>query len=330
MKIIKHSFFLFVALFCLAACEYSNFPSWPVMDTQGYDTVDCSGWDIPAGAITVREALRIGKELGAGNTSEETYYIKGIVTEFHSKHESAMQDYGNAQFYIQDNLTFKAQFYAYQIYGIDGVKFDSLSQVQVGDFVVIKSKITNYSGTIETTSKGSASMAFSTNEYAYPWKEYYYFQESFEKGLGQWNEQVKSGDITTIWKAITEGTTNAQADSTGLSCESWLVSPEINVGTSHKNAVNLIFSHSFRAKRSQDKAPDYLRVKVRNSAGEWNDMAIHNFGTGKRTSYMKDTLDLSPYANGKIQIAFAYKSDADFQAQWNVTGISVSEYKRGK
>jgi len=170
----KFYFILVGLVIMMCSCDKNGapvttqYPSWPEEQVFVYDTVDCSGWDIPAGSITVREALRIGNELGKGNTSTETYLIKGLVTGFDTKyHESGMEQYGNACFYIQDNLTTPTNFYGFQVLGMKGAKFTSLDQLKVGDFVVIQSKIANYNGTIETTNKGSAKLMFSTNKLAY-------------------------------------------------------------------------------------------------------------------------------------------------------------------
>jgi len=473
---IKHISALLIIVAACCGCDSNVFPSWPKESSHVIDTVDCSQWNIPAGSMTVQKALNIGRQLGSGGVSEETYYIKGVVTGFDNsldkynkkKHESGMLEYGNGVFYIKDNALSTAQFYCYQVMGIDGDKFTSLSQLQIGDFVVVKGKISNYNGTIETESKGAACLAFSTNKSAYPQEgdtidtskfpnfpqgtitvakarkigkelgsggttteeymikgrvksfgskhneetiksygnayvyihdsesattDFYgyqvmglngakltsldqikvgdfivikgkitnyngtietegkgvaqivystndlmypvvekkYIEESFTGGtLGNWVEQVMSGSVKSVWGAYsTSGVTGAVATS-GQASESWLVSPEINVGATHTAPVRLTFSHYYKAPTaSRTHVKDYLRVKVRNNSGTWNDIEIQNFNTGSRATYKADTLDITPYADGNIKVAFAYKYDSVFQPEsWNVTNITVVENKR--
>lgn len=462
---IQHIFVLFAVVATCFACDFNSFPAWPEASSKSIDTIDCSKWDIPAGSITVAKALEIGRGLGSGKTSSQEYLIKGVVTGFGSKHESAMIDYGNAIFYIKDNVTSFSEFYCYQIYSIDAEKFSDLGQVQTGDFVVVKGKITNYNGTIETEGQGAACLAFSTNKTAYPQEgdtidtskfpnfpkgtitvakarkigkalasgeatteeylikgrvksfgskhnaetikqygnayiyihdsenasaDFYGYQvkglngkdltsmdqiqigdfvvikgkiynykgtietegqgkayltystndllyptvvkehlkENFSKGLGNWTEQIKSGEVDPVWTAdVTSETTGAVANSSKAASESWLVSPEINVGATHANPVQLTFSHFYRAAKEYcSYAQEYLRVKVRDNAGQWHDMEIQNFNVGTVSQPVEEVMDITPYCDGTIQIAFAYKCDSVFVPnRWKITDLVVTE-----
>ena len=83
-----------------------------------------------------------------------------------SKHESGVQQYGNGTFYIaatNDGTADGFSFEAYQVYGKDKQRLTNPNQVQVGDFVVLRGKLTNYSGTAETVGKGASYIYYSTN-----------------------------------------------------------------------------------------------------------------------------------------------------------------------
>lgn len=137
----------------------------PIMDTTKI-TPDPAGVDVPAGTLSVYQALKISDELGIGNTSTETYYIKGWISKLDSKNAEGIANYGNATFYItatNDGTTNAFTFEAYQVYGKNGKRITNLNQVEVGDFVVLKSKIKNFNGVAETTDKGSASIYSSSN-----------------------------------------------------------------------------------------------------------------------------------------------------------------------
>ena len=129
-------------------------------------TPDPEGADVPAGTLNVYEARHISDSIGSGKTTTEEYYIKGWVRRLDSKHESGVQQFGNGTFYIaatNDGTTDSFTFEAYQVYGKDKQKLTSADQVEVGDFVVIRGKITNYGGTAETPGKGAAYIYYSTN-----------------------------------------------------------------------------------------------------------------------------------------------------------------------
>ena len=97
------------------------------------------------GQISVSKALEIGRALASGQTTAEAYKIIGVVCKIK---EAPNAQYGNATFYIQDNT--KAQFYCYRMKG-GSVKFTDPKMLNVGDIVVVETKIMNYQGnTIES------------------------------------------------------------------------------------------------------------------------------------------------------------------------------------
>jgi len=145
---------------------YSSNPDFDPKEDPTKVTPDPEGADVPAGTMTVYEARQFCDTLGKGKTSTEEYYVKGWVRRFDSKHESGMEKYGNGTFYIaptNDGSTDAFTFEAYQVFGKDKAKFTSLDQVAIGDFVVLKGKLTNYNGTAETVGKGAAYVYYSTN-----------------------------------------------------------------------------------------------------------------------------------------------------------------------
>lgn len=99
--------------------------------------------------ISIFQADSIGKALGSGGTSKDTYKIVGIVYTI----TEAPSSYKNATFTIVDQKTPELSFYCYRVKakGTSAV-FSNPNMLAVGDTVFIESKITNYSGTIETVS----------------------------------------------------------------------------------------------------------------------------------------------------------------------------------
>lgn len=116
--------------------------------------VDChekSGDGTLERPLNAASANAIGLALGEGNTSEESYYIKGKVSRIK---EEFTTTYGNCTFYISDDGTQNNEFYIYRALYLGNKKFTSNDQkLKEGDDVIIYGKITNYKGTPETKDK---------------------------------------------------------------------------------------------------------------------------------------------------------------------------------
>ena len=87
--------------------------------------------------------------LGAGNTSEADYYIKGKVV---SITQAFNTQYGNVTLYLSDDGTANGQFYVYRALYLGNKKWNGEEpNVQVGDEIIVCGKLTNYNGTQETS-----------------------------------------------------------------------------------------------------------------------------------------------------------------------------------
>lgn len=99
--------------------------------------------------FSVEEVIAKCNSLGADVESSEAYYIKGIVTEIK---EPFNNSYGNGTFYIGDTANATEKFYVYRIYYLNNKKWTSGdTDIQVGDNVVVCSKIVNYKGNTPET-----------------------------------------------------------------------------------------------------------------------------------------------------------------------------------
>lgn len=99
--------------------------------------------------ISIKRALAIGDSIGKGKTTTETYKIVGVVYQVNE----APSGYKNATFTIMNNDYPDETFYCYRVKDRKtGNDFTNPDMLAVGDTVFIESKITNYSGTIETVS----------------------------------------------------------------------------------------------------------------------------------------------------------------------------------
>lgn len=115
----------------IATCNINDLPDCPAPS---------------ADQISIYQADSIGKALGSGKTSTQTYKIVGIV---HAVFE-APSSYKNATFTISDKAS-KSHFYCYRVKAKNTTAiFSNPDMLVVGDTVYIESKITNYQGTVET------------------------------------------------------------------------------------------------------------------------------------------------------------------------------------
>ncbi|MBQ6161955.1 MAG: hypothetical protein IJK21_04845, partial [Prevotella sp.] len=83
----------------------------------------------------------------------EDVYVKGIISKIASIDTG---DWGNANYYISDDGSVESeQFYIYRGFYIDGQKFTSADQIQVGDEVVVRGDLVNYNGNTPEFTTGS-------------------------------------------------------------------------------------------------------------------------------------------------------------------------------
>jgi len=169
---------MLAAAVAFAACNPTPEPGGPTGPTgPGDEPTDTTvvtteiDWsalgEIDVPYLTVTEALAQGATLGATDTTEYVY-IRGYVKKLTSNCADAVSNYGNANFYIADSVNAKKDFYAFQLYNVGGQKFTTIEQIAVGDLVVVKVKMINYNGTIESVGKGNGCIYMTTNSYKTP------------------------------------------------------------------------------------------------------------------------------------------------------------------
>ena len=91
-------------------------------------------------------ALEVGEE-GSGNV-----YVKGIVSSIST---TTLSSFGNIDYYISTDGTTENQFYVYRGLYLGGNQFTSLSQLKVGDEVVIYGKVVNFKGNTPELTQGN-------------------------------------------------------------------------------------------------------------------------------------------------------------------------------
>ena len=103
--------------------------------------------------LTPSEAYDIAKALGKGNTSTESYYIKGKITSITYIFDA---EHGTATFNISADGSKSAEFTCYSVYYFGNKSWvEGNTQVNVGDEVVVYGKLTNFKGTPETAARNA-------------------------------------------------------------------------------------------------------------------------------------------------------------------------------
>ena len=97
---------------------------------------------------TVAEALAI---IEAGTYTSDNVYVKGIVSTI----SEISTSYGNATYFISDDGTTDSELEVYRGYYLDGAKFTSSDDLQVGDTVIVYGVLTLYYSTAEVATGSS-------------------------------------------------------------------------------------------------------------------------------------------------------------------------------
>ena len=101
--------------------------------------------------LTPSEALDIATALGKGNTSTESYYIKGKISSIKFSFDA---EHGTATFNISADGSKSGEFTCYSVYYFGNKSWvEGNMQVKEGDEVVVYGKLTNFKGTPETAAK---------------------------------------------------------------------------------------------------------------------------------------------------------------------------------
>lgn len=110
-----------------------------------------------ANPFNAAKAAAVAGALASGETSTDSYYIKGKVCSIATDKNGNVQNYdygtyGNASFYISEDGTENGKFYVYRALYLGNKKWQQGAGdvLKVGDEVIVYGKLTNYNGTPET------------------------------------------------------------------------------------------------------------------------------------------------------------------------------------
>ena len=153
-KILYSIMALAISAFTLQSCE--DVPAPYDIPGQGGNTdnpsvVEPKGDGTEANPYNIAAAIAATETLASGETTPNNLYIKGVVTNV----KECSAQYGNATFYLGDDLSSTKTFYVYRAKGLNNQKIKADDEVMEGDTIIVCGPVTNYNGTIETVQNGA-------------------------------------------------------------------------------------------------------------------------------------------------------------------------------
>ena len=153
--------------------------------------------------------------------------------------------------------------------------------------------------------------------------EPYPYSESFATDMGKFsiNDVSLPSQLTYVWKWASAAygmKASAFVNETNYASESWLISPVIDMSKAVK--PELSFENVARYGSNSNHT-----LWAREKDGEWAQLTISNYGSGKNWNFVKNTIDVSAYAGKTLQFAFKYVSTTDGAGTWEIKNIKLDE-----
>lgn len=279
--------------------------------------------------FTVTDAIQFIKDGGySGNeNASDKVYVEGEISQIKNSYDS---EHGSANYIISDGTN------ELEVYGgkfVGGIQFTKEDQIKVGDKVVVYGQLTDFNGTYE----------FIANNYIYslngettvdvdqtvpggPW----IYSNSFVGGIGDFtidNKQIDEA-LSYVWShdlSYSCMKASAYKDGTNYATESWLISPEIDLAG--KTEAYLAFEHATNKFSNIGNIATEATVWIKEvGTEEWTQLNGVTYPSSQSWNFVDaGDIDISTYANKKIQIAFVYKSTASGSGTWEVKNIVVKD-----
>ena len=152
--------------------------------------------------------------------------------------------------------------------------------------------------------------------------EPYPYTESFAADMGKFsiNDVSLPSELTYVWKWDSEYGMKASAyvNKTNYASESWLISPVIDMSKAVKPELSFENVAKFGSNSNHT-------LWAREKDGEWAQLTISNYGSGKDWTFVKNTIDVSAYAGKTLQFAFKYVSTTSGAGTWEIKNIKLDE-----
>ena len=287
----------------------------PTGEPKGSGTLDD-----PFNVVAIaQEAAKLGDK----EVSTQDYYFKGKICSVKYTFNATQ---GTANFNVSDDgSTNGTQFVCYSVYYLGNQAWvDGNTQIKVGDEVIIFGKITNYSGTLETSSKKAYIYSLNGKTEDTGGGDATGLEASFENGKGDFTIDDKSiGEgITYVWYEDKNNKyMKASAYKGGaIAAESWLISPAFSL--KGVTAPVLTFNNACNQVKT-GTITDHIKVMVYDGTN-WTEATIANMPSGTDWTFVDSTVDLTSVAGKEgVKIAFKYVSTTAIAPTWEIKTVSV-------
>ncbi len=153
--------------------------------------------------------------------------------------------------------------------------------------------------------------------------EPYPYSESFATDMGKFsiNDVSLPSQLTYVWKWASAAygmKASAYVNKTNYASESWLISPVIDMSKAVKPELSFENVAQFGSNSNHT-------LWAREKDGEWAQLTISNYGSGKNWNFVKNTIDVSAYAGKTLQFAFKYVSTTSGAGTWEIKNIKLDE-----
>jgi len=155
---------------------------------------------------------------------------------------------------------------------------------------------------------------------------------SFQDGtLGGFTVENKTESSWNGWRAQQKDNSpscaiaNSYVSGTNIAAESWLVSPEVQLG----NDSWLTFSHAFGFYFPSEQG-EFCVLRIQADGGEWEQIPITTYpakGNDRWTKFVECAFDLSKYNGKTVKVAFCYKNDGNQSVAWEIQDFKLTGNK---
>ena len=283
------------------------------------DDSDSDGAGTLASPYTVAQALAI---INAGTYTSSSVYVKGTISQI----DEISTSYGNATYYISDDGTTTDQLEVYRGYSLNGDKFTSEDEIQVGDVVVVYGVLTMYYSTPEISTGSSIISINDDTSDSSSSSGTTYISEAFTSSLGDFTVYTENGydwciDYSTAYISGYQNYANTKT-------VSWLISPYFDL--SDATDVECTFDYIYRYQRSTCK--ELVRVSLDYdgddpTAATWYDLDIDLTVGSDYTTFYSAQADLPSEVIGhsNVTIALYYYATASEASTWEVKNFVVAD-----
>ena len=269
--------------------------------------------------LTVAEALQIINGLENGETIGNGY-IKGKVSTAATTISS-----GKLTYYISDDGTTTNQIQIYKGLGLNKDKFSAVTDLAVGDEVVIYGPMTKYTNGSPEINDGNYLISLTKGQGGGGGTGDPLYTISFKSSTEGWTveDKVLPSGFSHIWINDTRYGFVAKSynNPNNYDGEGWLISPKIDL--SKASSATLKFKHAGNYFESDAKMKEQIAVLVSTDGTNWTPLEMTTWPTYNKFTWVETSIDLASYLKANVQIAFKYIGTSTKAGTWEIEYVTI-------